>query len=115
MVGSEPFDGVEFLVDFREGGAAVMWLASARHWGLRAPVFKMGKQRLVAKAAGGEGNNDCGGLHQAPDWPEPGVHRFLAASGVLHQQAQKLAVPLDDTHVRDTGFVAGGWRVPGPR
>src|SRR5260370_41717442 len=102
MVGSEPFDGVEFLVDFREGGAAVMWLGSARHWGLRAPVFKMGKRRLVGKAAGGEGNNDCGGLHQAPDWPEPGVHRFLAARRVLHPQAQKLARPAAGTPVGAT-------------
>jgi hypothetical protein len=46
-------------------------------------------------------------LHQAPAWPEPRVHHFLAAGCVLHQQAQELAVPLDDTQVRDTGFVAG--------
>ena len=37
-----------------------------------------------------------------------GVHHFLAAGGVLHQQAQELAGLLDDTHVGDTGFVAGG-------
>jgi len=63
MVGSEPFDGAEFLVDFREGGAAVMWLAPAGQWGVRAPVFKMGQQGFAAQAAGGESNNDCGGLH----------------------------------------------------
>ena len=33
---------------------------------------------------------------------------FLAARSVLHQQAQKLAALLDDTHVGDAGFVAGG-------
>jgi hypothetical protein len=62
----------------------------------------MGQQGLAAQAAGGEGNDDCGGLHEAPAWPEPGVHRVLAAGSVPHQQAQKLAAPLDDTHLGDT-------------
>jgi len=57
-VGSEPFDGEELQIDFREGNAAVMWLAPAGQWGLRAPVFKMGQQGFAAKAAGGKGNNE---------------------------------------------------------
>lgn len=47
-VDGERFDGAEFVVDFREGGAAVMWLALAGHRGLHAPVFKMGQQGLAA-------------------------------------------------------------------
>src|SRR5258708_9783634 len=65
IVGNERFDGAEFLVDLREGGAAVMWLAWAGQWGLRAPVFKMGQQGLVAQGAGCEGTNNWGGLHLA--------------------------------------------------
>ena len=63
VLDGERFDGAEFLVDLRDGGGAVIWLASAGHRGLQAPVFKMGQQGLAAKAAGGEGDHDCRRLH----------------------------------------------------
>lgn len=42
VLDGERFDGAEFLVDFREGAAALMCLALAGEWGLRAPVFEVG-------------------------------------------------------------------------
>src|ERR1700683_5262308 len=68
----------------------------------------MAQRGLAARGPGGEGNDDRRRLHEAPAWPKLRVHYFLAAGGVFHQQAQELAVPLDDTHVRGAGFVAGG-------
>ena len=68
----------------------------------------MSQQGLAAQGPGGEGNDDRRRLHEAPAWPKLRVHNFFPAGGVFHQQAQELAVPLDDTHVRDAGFVAGG-------
>jgi len=54
------------------------------------------------------------GLHDAPAWPDPGVHRILAASGVLHQQAQMLAGLRADTHPATPARI-GGVVFPFPR
>jgi hypothetical protein len=78
------------------------WAAGSARAGVRDGPAGSG-----CPGACGEGDDDRGRLHEAPARPELRVHHFLAAAGISHQQAQELAVPLDDTHLCHQRFEAG--------